>query len=937
VGPDDSDEHGRLRGRREPVDRLEQLLHDASVPGAVITGRAGIGKSSVAQHLAAAARGQGWDVHVGNSSRLDSGLPFAPLVEALGLVPGASDPRAAEVGRLLRSGDVPALGPGQLRWQVTDAIVDVLDAAARARPLLLLIEDLHWADVDTLSALGRAWRAARQLELAVVATTRPHPRSDELDAALREAERAGCLSVELGELSDEDIAAVAGDRLDAPPGPRLRALLAKAGGNPFYAIELLTALRQEGRLHVADGAYEADASAMDELSSTLMRRLEIAPAPLRRLLAQAAVLGRRFDLAELALLRGETPTDTWSVLEPAVISGLLLTEGPRLAFRHDLIHEALYAELPATVRASVHDEVARLLARADTDPERVGAHLVRGTATAANARRLLALAEAVTDRAPELAASWVDAVQTLLPVGDGDRLRARLVEARAAALSEDPDRAVRVARALLDDGLDPLTAGELWATIAQAQFYLGATTAETAEALADAVALLRDDQPRKARLAALTARTLRAVGRADEASALARSTLAADVDDAGARAVALGMLARQALDEGNAPAAFDLADRALELTQTSGTLLDWTGIEVVKDFGWVRSIDVEDERIVRVCQQVIADGERLGLRAALPTIQAELAETLRFRGRWAEAEAYAQAALDGLDASRYASVEADAWFTLLSIAARRGDVQRFAQLPAPLTNSESNISLAALTLDQAWALAHSGEDARGWRMAEAARRWYETDAPDFMFVWTHPYVRLALARGEHDRAASFTALIAAAAERMGDHPIILAQARMAQALLTGDADVARDALQLARLGPVFPNRIDALIVAGEVLGANGDRAEAIEHLQQARALAAAAEATVDLGRIDAALRALGVIAHRARRRPTTGWEALSEVEGRVVGAVVEGLTYREVGQRLYISRRTVETHVASVFRKLGVRSRNDLTAAWHARAAAPAS
>jgi hypothetical protein len=158
-------------------------------------------------------------------------------------------------------------------------------------------------------------------------------------------------------------------------------------------------------------------------------------------------------------------------------------------------------------------------------------------------------------------------------------------------------------------------------------------------------------------------------------------------------------------------------------------------------------------------------------------------------------------------------------------------------------------------------------------------------------------VRLALARGERDEAVSFAARIDAAAARMGGHPILLAQSRMAQALVAADPALAREAVALARLGPVLPNQLDALVVAGEVLAATGERDAAVQHLEEAREIAKQADATVDLARIDAVLRSVGVIARRTRARPTTGWDALTEVEQRVAEAIAEGLTYRQVGRR----------------------------------------
>ena len=922
----------RLHGRADALTTLRGALGEPGSSGAVVMGPAGIGKSTLVSAAVQHAERDGAAVHVGHASAVDAALPFAPLVEALELVVEAGDPRRATAARLLRDPAPGTLDTSHAHWRVIDAIVDLVDAEARRRPVVLVIEDIHWADRYTAIALRRLWSAARHLELSVLATTRPDPSSDELAATLREAAGAGSTLVTLGTLDDRAVVDLAAEHLGAPPGPALRRLLARAGGNPLYTVQLLEVLDRTGTLSADPVAGTMETTAGEgAVDAILARRLEIAPPDVRRVLAGAAVLGPRFRLDELANLRRETSSETWAALAPALAAGLIGEDGDRLAFRHEIIHGALYQELAKAARGALHADVARSLDELGASPERVGAHLALASPTTATALRLLELADEVIDRAPEVAGGWAGAVSEQLAPGHAGRIRARLVQARAAALGERPRDAVGLARSLLDEGLDTGDATQLWATIAQAEHYVGEPSRETAETLRRLLDELPEKDPRWPLATVLGARALRAVGEIPDATRLAKRVLEADVADAGARCVALGMLSRQALAEGDADGAIELSNRALALARSSGTLLEWTGIEVVKDFGWVRSPDVADDQLVEVCQEVIAEAERRGLRTALPAIQAELAETLRFRGRWREAETYAWAAVDGLDSSRYASVEADAWFVLLNMAGRRGDARLFERLPAPLRASESNVNLSSLTLDHAWALEHVGEHDAAWERASAAREWFQHDAPVFMFIWSHPYVQLALRRGDRHAASTFTELVEDAASRMGGHPFLLAQARMDRALLERDVDLAREAVSLAGVGPVFPNRMDACIVAGEVLRDAGERDEAIAILEAARPWAIDAEATVDIGRIDRTLRRLGVIAKRPRQRPSTGWEALTEAEQRVASAIVEGLTYREIGQRLYVSRRTAESHAASIFRKVGVRTRNELTAAWHAR------
>ena len=152
-----------------------------------------------------------------------------------------------------------------------------------------------------------------------------------------------------------------------------------AGGNPLFVIELVRALDDEGAIDVLDGRAEArPASLPPTLRLTLLRRLSLLPEDALNLLRIASILGASFSLAELGLLAGRSPAQLVPALAAAVDAGLLTESGDRLTFRHDLVRDAIYHDLPAAVRKGLHREAGAVLGGAGVPVERVAGHVALG-------------------------------------------------------------------------------------------------------------------------------------------------------------------------------------------------------------------------------------------------------------------------------------------------------------------------------------------------------------------------------------------------------------------------------------------------------------------------------------------------------------------------------------------------------------------------------
>jgi DNA-binding SARP family transcriptional activator/DNA-binding GntR family transcriptional regulator len=367
-GPDD-DVPDVLVGRTGELELLE-MAFEAAAGGlgatALIVGPAGIGKTVLASQLAARARSQGATVLSGRCIDLvGAGLPYLPLVEAFR--PLCRSPDLGEIRGELH--ELPRLHPdladgtplaphsdgATARLRLFAEVLAVLEHVSRRAPVVLLFEDLHWADGSTLDLVTYLAHAVQGRRVLVVATYRsdavaPEHALHRLGAGLRRA--GSTVMVELGPLADEDVEALVTASVDeALPAELTAAVCARAEGNPFFAIELAAA--------AASGEHDLP-PALHDLLIAAVARLD---ADTRSVLRVVAAAGRDVPYRLLAVVMGAPERSIAEALRQAVEHHVLVPDHSNgsFRFRHALFAEAVYDTLLPGEREELHARLASAL------------------------------------------------------------------------------------------------------------------------------------------------------------------------------------------------------------------------------------------------------------------------------------------------------------------------------------------------------------------------------------------------------------------------------------------------------------------------------------------------------------------------------------------------------------------------------------------------
>ncbi|MEN3357504.1 MAG: hypothetical protein V7637_1486, partial [Mycobacteriales bacterium] len=532
-----------------------------------------------------------------------------------------------------------------------EAAVDRIERAAADGPAVLALEDVHWADPGTLLVLRAVVRRLAALPLLVAITLRPAPRSADLGRLLAMLPAATTRHLLLRPLDEQAAAALAGQVAAATPAPRLLAEIAAAGGNPLYLIEMVRALAADGRMSVVDGVADVAAPAGDgppgipeSLRRTLQRRMgTLSPATLD-LLRLAAVLGATFLPAELAQLAGRPLAALLPAVQEAVHAGVLDEAGERLAFRHELLREALYAGIPAGVRTALHRDVGHALAAAGAPADRVAVHLSLG-ARAGDREAvdwLRRAARQTAPAAPAAAADLLDRAVQLCAADDPDRdvLLAEL--ATALTVANRSAAAVEVARGVLDRRHDPRAAATTRLALAQGLWSQGRLNEwmEQIEHGSRASALTLAERARFHAEAAGGHLTFGRLRPAEENAAAAIDGGRAAGDDL---TVCLGLsaLSIAAHYRGRYAAATELGGQVVELAGRSA------GPELGRRFfyafqGMFLAVADRPEEAARVIRAGRALSASAGVAADLPTYHYVAATLHYYAGRWEDAAAEAE-------------------------------------------------------------------------------------------------------------------------------------------------------------------------------------------------------------------------------------------------------------------------------------------------------
>jgi len=463
-------ERGRLVGRQAEMGRLRALLRDAAAGRPVVAlvgGDAGVGKTRLVAELSAEARGSGFAVLTGRCAELADTVPYLPLADALrDAVAGSAESgplRDALAARPVLSRLLPDSGAGQLpggdaglaQQQLFGAVLGLLSELAEDSPVLLVLEDLHWADRSTRDLVTFLSRVLHRERLAIVVTYRTDDmhRRHPLRPVIAELTRLPSVTtLTLGPLGASAMAEHLTSLSAQPLGAAtLDSLITRAEGNAYYAEELLAASSAGGELPT-------------RLADLLLARTERLSPAAQQVLRAAAVTGRRVDDELARQASGLAGPEYDDAVREAVAHQLLVPDGEQAyAFRHALLREAIYGDLLPGERTRLHGRLAELLAderrlaevpgtAAELAYHALASHDIPGALAASvaageEARRLAAPAEA--HRHYDQALSLWERVEEPEKLGKIDRGKLAFRSATSAAASGDIFRAVQQLRRLI--------------------------------------------------------------------------------------------------------------------------------------------------------------------------------------------------------------------------------------------------------------------------------------------------------------------------------------------------------------------------------------------------------------------------------------------------------------------------------------------------------
>ncbi|MFD0205058.1 MULTISPECIES: BTAD domain-containing putative transcriptional regulator [Saccharothrix] len=468
-------------GRDEESDLLRAAVDDlaAGFGGAVwVGGEPGVGKSALLATGLSGAVEAGCRVAWAAGDEFGPRTPLRVLLDCLDVTESSPDPRRAALAQALRAPADASDDPVPL---VVERVLGLIDELCAEAPLVIVVDDLHWVDEASVLLWHRLLRVVHRSPLLLVAAARPVPRRADVEQVRRTVAASGGRVVEPGPLSDESITAMLTGLLGSPPGRNLRALVGLAAGNPLYTKDVVDAVMREDAVRVVDGVADVvprpDREIPRSLVSVMTRRLGFLSAPTTDVLRSVALLGDEFALGDAATALGRTVSDLVAAVEEATAAGVLDDGGPKVAFRHPLVRQALHLSVPAGVRAALHRQAAGALAAAGAPVELVVGQLAAapGMVDEWAAGWLVAHAAALVDRAPERVVGLLRAVVAESAVDAEHRERLAALLARVLFwLGKPPQAAARYVLARTRDA--HRAAGMRW-ILAHAAYRDGQVTA----------------------------------------------------------------------------------------------------------------------------------------------------------------------------------------------------------------------------------------------------------------------------------------------------------------------------------------------------------------------------------------------------------------------------------------------------------------------------
>ncbi|MGW0521510.1 helix-turn-helix transcriptional regulator [Crossiella sp. NPDC003009] len=934
-----------LVGRDSQLRQLTRLLDD--LPGgrlsvAEVVGEPGLGKTRLLEELRERADGVllGW----GRGVEFEPRPAFGMFVEALDPLladhplPAALRARLASVFPACAGRAADGLGLDAERFQLHRAVIRALELLAEHRPLVLVLDDVHWCDPASAELLAQLLRHRPRRPILLITAYRPRQLPSAVAAVLTRAVPAGSSRrIELGPLDLTEATRLLGP---AVGGLRAAALHQASGGNPLYLQALARA--PESALHPHQLAEQVPAPA----KSALLAEFTRLPEQVRLVAKAAAVIGEPIEPELVAAAAGIGLPETLAAAQQLVAADLLRANEPdrSVTFRHPLLRAAVYESASPLWQATAHRRVAELLRARGAPATQLAPHLARcGKVGDSSAIQVLTTAaENLQLHAPAAAASLHRAALRLTTADAGvDRLRLQLGYATSIALTGNVEEALSVLHDILahtpgDDDLRQTAVGRC------------ALLHRWRGQLADSDTLVRRELDRApmtdtpAGAVLWLTRGLIEFRRGGYKSALAATRLAWAAAiwcrdpslQIAARAMAVLFAPPDGGDE--AIANLDMAATALDQLPDEQVLPLWNTLM------WVAMAEQSHDRhtdALRHLDRGLHLARQRHQHLLLSEFLTPRAVSLAALGKLPEA---ATTARDAIEAARLVGALPPYLIgltALLTTARWRG------QIETALAESE-DVHPGAYDSDfqlGAWVL--FSRTAARFALGEPVDFRAEVEAlggpelPGLLHAYRPEHyetlTEAALARGALTEAGEWAERASRVADRnrpRGWGFAHLARARMQLAAADGAA-AARTATTAARgfhsAGDVVQTG-RARLLAGLGWDAAGDREQALAELDRAAALFTGSGAELLLKETTRHQRRLG----RRCAPPGPGPAhsapgALTRRESEVAALAGEGLTNKAIATRLFLSERTVETHLARVYRKLGVPRRSALVAHLH--------
>jgi DNA-binding NarL/FixJ family response regulator len=920
--PNDANARQPLPGRTAELAVVDEaLVALAAGQGSIVAvcGEPGIGKTRLLDQIAVRAQAHGVQVFRGSALPFDRDMPFAVLADALEGVP-------AELPR----GEITQIE----RQRVHRAARRLLEALGSDGPVLLQLDDLHWADPESIVTIAHLLcRWPRGPIAGVFAHRAPAPPALEGAISVAVTEGRGT-RLELSPLTRAD----ADELLAHVPSPLIRrSLYRMSGGNPFHLEELAASAEPD---RIPPRVLQLVADEVAALSSSPRSLLEI-----------GAAIGEPFEVMLAAAVAGIAERDAAPLVDDLIRSGLVRRAGTSLLFRHPIVGRAVYASMPDGRRTSAHARIVDALSRRDA-PVALRAHHLERCATHEDDGVAAILEEAgrlAMRRTPDTASRWLATALRVLPRTAPPERRRGLLAALATSLAVSGDTTAGNARldeALADRVVRPSSARADCVIAAARVHHLTATRVDVRPLLEGELTLQREDPAASelharmsvehwhacewdamadhAQHALAAARRVPNIGQIAMAGALLAVAEKERHDTAGARAHL-----EQAREVATALADDAVADRLevlLYLGQAEHGLGDPAGAVHLLERGL---------GIAHATGQHLFD---VPLTVALGLAQLAL-------GRLEEAARSAGIATREATDRGIECLRAHAFMLDCAAATQRGRLAAAVRSGQAAARAAQRVHRPLLTAAVNWRLAEAlgesglhdqavgrvielcGGRELAWVMADERPRVYAVLAD------------VELAMGRVDRAEEWVVAAERVAARLSLAPAT-ANAKRARAalLLACRSSLAADlAIEAAATYTARGQRVDAAhasLLAGQALSLANDRERALEHLHRAHTTFDMYGAVRARDRAAQDLRALG---HRVGHpRSTTAARGGDEVrsltrrERQVAELVAHGQTNRRIAEQLALAEKTVETHLSNIFGKLGVSSRAEVAARWSA-------